>query len=283
MQPDRPVELRHGLEDRLERRIVERLAGDVGEDLDAAGVQLGDGAPSLLDRSLHVGHRHRRDEGRKALGMLRAQFGHRIVADAREAQADVAGREILDRRIGQRDDLAVVAELVHLAEALVEIEQLLHAAQPRPDVAEPRRDAIHLLEELVREDVAVDVDDRVAGHDAHLGSQRSRLPLRPRSEAEWWGGVGGGQLSQNAPIPTRFAHRPCPRARGGDGGEVKTSSGRGPSAPASRAPPSAWRSGSRVPRSAGASWRPARHCSWRAGRGRYRGCPPDRRARCRPS
>src|SRR5262249_49753619 len=46
----------------------------------------------------------------------------------------------------------------------VEIEQLFDAAQPRPDIAEPRRDAVHLLEEFVREDVAVDVDDRFAGH-----------------------------------------------------------------------------------------------------------------------
>ena len=71
---------------------------------------------------------------------------------------------------------AVVAELVHLAEALVEIEQLLDAAQPRPDIAEPRRDAVHLLEERVREDVAVDVDDRVAGHDSDLRTSRGPGP-----------------------------------------------------------------------------------------------------------
>ena len=79
-------------------------------------------------------------------------------------EADLAGGEILDRRIRQRDDLAIVAELVHLAEALVEIEQLFDAAQPRPDIAEPRRNAVHLLEERVREDVAVDVDDRLSCH-----------------------------------------------------------------------------------------------------------------------
>ena len=82
----------------------------------------------------------------------------------------VAGGKVLDRRIRQRDDLAVVAELVHLAEALVEVEQLFHAAQARADIAEPRRNAIHLLEELVREDVAVDVDDRLAGHGVLLSA-----------------------------------------------------------------------------------------------------------------
>jgi hypothetical protein len=102
--------------------------------------------------------------------MARGKLGHGVVADAREVQPDLAGGKVLDRRVRQRDDLAVVAELVHLAEALVEIEQLFDAAQPRGDVAEARRDAVHLLEELVGEDVTVDIDDRVAGHQTPLAS-----------------------------------------------------------------------------------------------------------------
>jgi hypothetical protein len=116
--------------------------------------------------------------------MARGELGHGVVADAREVQPDLAGGKVLDRRIWQRDDLAVVAELVHLAEALVEIEQLLDAAQPRGDVAEPRRDAVHLLEELVGEDVAVDIDDRVASHQAPLASPfraSGRTPRGPES------------------------------------------------------------------------------------------------------
>ena len=110
--------------------------------------------------------------------MPRAQLRHGVVADPRQIEADVAGGEVLDRRIGQRDDLAVVAELVHLAEALVEIEQLFDAAQPRPDIAELRREAVHLLEELVREDVAVDVDDGVVGHASALCRHSAVMPTK---------------------------------------------------------------------------------------------------------
>ncbi len=176
MQPDRQIELRHGRENRLEGGFVERPAGDVGEDLDAAGAELLHRAPRLRDRALHVGHRHRGDEGREsARDGARTSSAMASLPMRARFRPDLAGGKVLDRRVRQRDDLAVIAELVHLAEALVEIEQLFHAPQPRRDVAQPRRDAIHLLEELVGEDVAVDVDDRLVGH-------RSSLFLRPHPE-----------------------------------------------------------------------------------------------------
>src|SRR5262244_2234887 len=121
--------------------------------------------------------------------MARRKFRYGVVADAREVEPDLAGGKVLDRRVRQRDDLPVVAELVHLAEALVEVEQLFDAAQPRGDVAEPRRDAIHLLEELVGEDVTVDIDDRVAWHESYLASAKGhrRVPGAAQCErSEWW-------------------------------------------------------------------------------------------------
>src|SRR6516164_3154351 len=184
VQPDRQIELRHGRENRLENFFVERPARHAGEDLDAAGAELADRAPRLRDRAVHVRHRERGDEGRQALGMARGELGHGVVADAREVEPDLAGGEILDRRIRQRDDLAVIAELVHLAEALVEIEQLFDAAQPRGDVAEPRRDAVHLLEELVGKDVTVDIDDRVAWHRRSPLAQRESSCPRKRASSK---------------------------------------------------------------------------------------------------
>src|SRR5262245_25775426 len=113
--------------------------------------------------------------------MERAQLGHGVVADARQLEPDRTRGKVLDRRVRQRDDLAVVAELVHLAEALVEIEQLFHAPQPRRDIAEPRRDAVHLLEELLRSDMTIDVDDRIVGHRAPPLQQEPSS--RPRKRA----------------------------------------------------------------------------------------------------
>ena len=83
---------------------------------------------------------------------------------ARQLEADGAGREVLDRRVRQRDDLAVVAELVHLAKALVEIEQLLHAAQPRRRCCRAAARCGSSPGRILRDDVAVDVDDGIIGH-----------------------------------------------------------------------------------------------------------------------
>ncbi len=101
MQPDRKVELRHGGEDRLEGRIVERPACHAGENLHTAGAEFLHRAPGLFDRTVNVRHRQRGDECRKSLGMARTQLGHGIVADPRQFEADIAGRKVLDRRVRQ--------------------------------------------------------------------------------------------------------------------------------------------------------------------------------------
>jgi hypothetical protein len=75
--------------------------------------------------------------------------------------------DVFDRRVGQRDDLAVVAELIHLPEARVEIEQLGNLLEPLAHVLEIGRGVGHLLEIALREDVAEDVDDRRRTHHSH--------------------------------------------------------------------------------------------------------------------
>ena len=66
--------------------------------------------------------------------MFPTQFGHRVVGDAGEIQTDIRPSDILDGRVGQRDDLPIVAEFVHLLETRVEVEELGNAAQPLADV-----------------------------------------------------------------------------------------------------------------------------------------------------
>ena len=130
MQPDRQVEIGERREQRRVGQAVERLAGERGEDLDAAGAELRDGARGLGDRAVDVGCRHRGDEAGEAVRVLGAQFRHGVIADAREPRAGRARGDVLDRRVRERDDLAVVAEGVHLAKAFVEVEQLGDGAQP---------------------------------------------------------------------------------------------------------------------------------------------------------
>ena len=101
----------------------------------------------------------------KRSGCLTQSSAIASLAIARQRQPGAAGGEILDRRIGQRDHLAVIAELVHLAKARVEIVDLGHAAQPRRDIAELRRGLVHLLEIALRRDVAVKIDERIGAHE----------------------------------------------------------------------------------------------------------------------
>src|SRR6516164_10058937 len=160
MQPDWQVELGHGGKDWLELRLVERLSSDIGVDQHTARAEVLDGAVSFRHRAFDGGQAKRRGKGRKTLWIFAAQFRHRVVGDARELQADFGRSDVLDRRIGQRDDLTIIAELIHLLETGIEIEQLGDAAQTLTDVFEFRRHARHFLEVAVWKDVAVDVYDR---------------------------------------------------------------------------------------------------------------------------
>ena len=187
MQPDAGVELFHASEDGIELRQVERLAGDVGIDQHAARAQRGDGAARLAHRAIHVGETQRRGKSGKALRVLGAQLGHAIVGDARELQPDVRLGDLFDRRVGQRDDLPVVAVFVHLRKARVKIEQLGDAAQARADILQLRCHLHHFREEAVGIDVAIDVD-----FGAHRLLSRARRPLRPADRPAARGGTCRG-------------------------------------------------------------------------------------------
>jgi hypothetical protein len=150
MQPDRQIEPGHRGEHRLEDGIVERTPGVRGVDPDAAGAQVVHSPARLRDRAFHVLQRHRGDEGRKPLGIFACELRHRVIGDPRERQTKRAVGDVLDWRIGQRDDFAVVAELVHLAKARVEIEQLGHLLQPFAHILEIGRSLGHLLEIALR-------------------------------------------------------------------------------------------------------------------------------------
>ena len=140
--------------------MIERAAGDVGEDLPAAGAEILHGAAAFAHGLLGIVHVDRGDEGGEAVLMFCHQLGHRIVGRFAQLGRHLLGGDVLDRRIGQRDDLAVaLARDVHLAETQVEIEYRLHASQACADRAELRGSLGEGLEERIGKDVRVDVDD----------------------------------------------------------------------------------------------------------------------------
>jgi hypothetical protein len=95
--------------------------------------------------------------------MLAAQFGHCVIGDAGKIQPDIRRGDVLDRGVRQRDDLAIVAKLIHLLETRIEVEELGDSTQSLADVLEVRRDFGHFLKITVRKDMTVDVDNRAHG------------------------------------------------------------------------------------------------------------------------
>ena len=156
VQPDRQVVRRHGREERRELGQVERPAGDVREDLHAARAEVPDGAVRLGNRGLGVASA----PPPRSRGTAPGACAHSSAMASLATRASAVGRARRSphRRVGKRDDLAVVAELVHLAEAGIEIEQFRDAAQPLADVLELRRDPCHLLEKAIGINVAVNVN-----------------------------------------------------------------------------------------------------------------------------
>src|SRR5437879_576380 len=162
MHPDRQAVLvRHALEDREELRLVERPAVDVGEDLDALGAELADGAVHLLERGGDVIHRQRGDEGRELPGVLLHDLGHAVVRQPGQLGGLLGTSQKLDGGHRQGQDLPVLGEALHHAHALVQVPQHRNV-HPALELGRERRvplgDLLHPLEVRLRKDVRKDVE-----------------------------------------------------------------------------------------------------------------------------
>src|SRR5206468_9150715 len=112
MDPDRSIELGHRREERREAQVVEREVVHVRVYLDAEGAELAHRALRLVDGAVGVVHRQRGRETDEAL-MLPAELGDLVVRPPRELDGVRRRAERLDRRMREREDLAVVvAELL---------------------------------------------------------------------------------------------------------------------------------------------------------------------------
>src|SRR3989441_7337809 len=162
MPPDRQAVLvRHALEDREELRLVERPAVDVGEDLDALGAELADGAVHLLERGGDIVHRQRGDEGRELPGVLLHDLRHAVVRQPGELGGLLGTSQELDGRHRQGQDLLVLGEALHHAHALVQVPQHRNvhpALELRRERRVPLGDLLHPLEVRLRKDVRKDVE-----------------------------------------------------------------------------------------------------------------------------
>ena len=143
MDPDRQVVLRHALEDRPELRCRQRLAGDIGEHLDAACAEVADRAVDLGERGVDIVHRQRGDEGRELVGIPAADLGERVVGEPRQLRRHVGRRDQFERRIGEREDLLQAVESIEQRTPGIQVPQRLDARErghrrlARNEIGEP--------------------------------------------------------------------------------------------------------------------------------------------------
>src|SRR5262249_39329923 len=78
-----------------------------------------------------------------------------------------------------------MAELVHLAETLVKVEKLGDRTQPLAEILCLRRQLGHFLEEFLRVDVAIDVDQWVAGHRFPRPAAHAALNIQTVAPFPW--------------------------------------------------------------------------------------------------
>ncbi len=179
---------------RLERRIVQVLAHDVGADLHALEIELRDGALQLVGGRLRRLHRQRCDAV-EVLRIVADVPGDLVVLDDR-GRGREPGILIVEeglRRVGQH--LHVHVRRLHVLEPLLDIEA---AARQRPvrhaghrplehvllDLLERRRDLRHLLVEeihgLLGADVGVRVDRQRIWHWSPRKRHGRACPGHPR-------------------------------------------------------------------------------------------------------
>jgi hypothetical protein len=159
VHPDRPVELRHAREHRLEARVVGRAAVHVRVDLNAERAQLADRPVDLGQRGIDVVDRHAGHEAEEGVGPIAHQLGQRVVGQPGQLDGLGGPTERFDRWCRETDDLRVVLERLDHAQALINVVERADRRRPLEQVGRPLRG--DLLEAVVvgpREDVAEGVD-----------------------------------------------------------------------------------------------------------------------------
>ena len=160
MHPDRQVVRRHALEYRAEFGSRERLAGDIGEDLDAARAKAGHGTIDLGKRGVDIVHGKRRNEGGEPIGMPAAEFGECVVREPRELGRLVGRSNELERRIGKRQHLLQAVELVEQGEPRIDVPQCLQAGKSG-DCHMAWNEGAEAIEIRLRHEMIEDVDHHV--------------------------------------------------------------------------------------------------------------------------
>jgi hypothetical protein len=169
MQEHRDAVAVQQVEDRCELRKVERRAGRVRVDLHARCAQVAHGALDLLHGGGGVAHRHGGEKAGEPVRVPIHELGEAVIAGARQLRRGLRTDECLDGGRAERDDLPVVGERVHQAEACVEVAERwqLHRAAEHALV---RSAPLEQFEKPRRHEVRERVDRRHGRHPPRNGA-----------------------------------------------------------------------------------------------------------------
>ena len=123
MQPHGAAGLLEPGEQRLEARIVERHAQDVGVQLCAQRAELRQGAVELARGLVDVAERQRGRESDEAVRKPPHQFRHLVIGDAGKLRRDCRRPDLFKRRHGEHQDLGVIAVRLDLPPPRVQVGQ----------------------------------------------------------------------------------------------------------------------------------------------------------------
>ncbi len=146
VQPHGAAGLLQPGEQRLEARIVERDAQDVGVQLGTQRAELGQGAVELARGLLDVAHRQCGRKADEAVWKPPHQVRHRVIGEAGQLRRDGRRPDLFQRWHGQHQDLGVRAGGRDLRDGV-------HRAPPRVQVGQHRiegEDALAVVGELAR-------------------------------------------------------------------------------------------------------------------------------------
>ena len=158
MKKDRLVVSRGHFINRLEARLVERSPVDVAVNLQAVGAELLKRSFGFLGGRLWVVHRQGGHVAFEAVRMIGHELGKPLIGEARELYRDRWISHGLERRHPDRKDLGVVLELIHHAEARIEIEDSGDVLHPLADASAGALQRLDFRPKLFGEEVVEGID-----------------------------------------------------------------------------------------------------------------------------
>jgi hypothetical protein len=157
MDPDRPIQFGHQVEEGHGFGSGQGPAKDVAEDLDPDCPEVFDGPFCLGKEALRIIHGQGCNETRETIRIFPDQFGHAVIGQFRQVCRNRGSTKGLDRQLREADDLNIIGKLIHDPEPYVQVEDARDRPDPLVHVFATGSKLDHLVEICFWKDVIKDV------------------------------------------------------------------------------------------------------------------------------